>query len=181
MSKRSSQSMNQRPWKLLLWTAVAGLLFGLVGFGEIAEDYLRTVRNSLHPHKASGQVVLVNIDDRSLREFGNWPWSRTLHARLVDRLTAEKANRIFFDINFSYPAKAAEDRAFADALKRSGKVTLATRFKAGSQQGAERNAQQGDLAAAGFGRNCSAAGFRLHRLLPVLPTCAVCYDLATAK
>ena len=140
MSKRNSQSLDQKPWKLLLWTAIAGLLFGLVGFGEIAEDYLRTVRNSLHPHKASGQIVMVNIDDQSLREFGNWPWSRTLHARLVDRLTAEKANRIFFDINFSYPAKASEDRAFADALKRSGKVTLATRFKAGSQQGAELNA-----------------------------------------
>jgi EAL domain-containing protein (putative c-di-GMP-specific phosphodiesterase class I)/CHASE2 domain-containing sensor protein len=133
--------MDHKPWKLLFWTAIAGLLFGLVGFGEIAEDYLRTVRNSLHQHKASGQVVIVTIDDKALREFGNWPWSRTLHARLVDRLTAEKANRIFFDINFSYPAKAAEDRAFAEALRRSGKVTLATRFKAGADKGTELNAQ----------------------------------------
>ena len=133
--------MDHKPWKLLFWTAIAGLLFGLVGFGEIAEDYLRTVRNSLHQHKASGQVVIVTIDDKALREFGNWPWSRTLHARLVDRLTAEKANRIFFDINFSYPAKAAEDRTFAEALRRSGKVTLATRFKAGADRGTELNAQ----------------------------------------
>ena len=63
MPKRISQSLDKKPWKLLLWTAVAGLLFGLVGFGEIAEDYLRTVRNSLHQHKASGQIVLVTIDD----------------------------------------------------------------------------------------------------------------------
>ena len=139
MSKRSSQSMDQRPWRLVLWTAFAGLLFGLVGFGEIAEDYLRTVRNSLHQHKASGQVVIVTIDDKALREFGNWPWSRTLHARLIDRLTAEKANRIFFDINLSYPAKPAEDRAFAEALQRSRNVTLVTRFKAGADNGTELN------------------------------------------
>ena len=135
MSKRSDKGLEQKPWKLLLWTAVAGLVFGLIGFGEIAEDYLRTVRNSLHPHKASGQIVVVKVDDRSLREYGNWPWPRSQHARLVDRLTAAGAHRIFFDINFSYPSEPREDRAFAEALRRSNRVTLARRSKAGSQEG----------------------------------------------
>ena len=57
-------------WKLLLWTALAGLIFGLIGFGEIAEDILRAGRNSLHWHRASGDIVLVKIDDKSLREVG---------------------------------------------------------------------------------------------------------------
>ena len=141
MSKRTDQGLEKKPWKLLLWTAVAGILFGLVGFGEIAEDYLRTIRNSLHPHKASGEVVVIRIDDRALRQLGNWPWPREVHARIIDGLTRAGAKRIFFDINFSYAADANGDAAFADALKRSGRVTLVTRYKAGSHDGSELNSR----------------------------------------
>lgn len=136
MSKRANLSLDEKPWKLLFWTAVAGLVFGLIGFGEIAEDYLRTVRNTLHPHRASGELVIIKIDDASLREYGNWPWPRRLHGQLVDRLTLAGAHRIFFDILFDYRGNAGDDRILADAIRRSGKVTLGTRFKVGSQEGA---------------------------------------------
>jgi len=135
VSKRRDQGLEQKPWKLLLWTALAGLIFGLIGFGEIAENDLRVARNNLHPHNASGQIVIVKIDDPSLREYGNWPWPRRYQAQMVDRLTAAGAKRIFFDINFAYPSDAANDRAFADAIRRSGRVTLATRFKLGTLNG----------------------------------------------
>jgi len=71
---RRSQKGEAPRWKLLLWTAVAALIFGLIGAGELPEDMLRASRNSLHQHKASGDIVLVAIDDRSLREVGRWPW-----------------------------------------------------------------------------------------------------------
>ena len=135
MSKRSNQGSEAAPWKLLLWTAIAGLIFGLIGFGEIAEDWLRIGRNSFHQHKASGEVVVVKIDDRSLREYGNWPWPRRYHAQLVERLEAAGVKRIFFDINFSYPSDPVNDGAFAEALKHSGHVTLAARSRAGASEG----------------------------------------------
>ena len=141
MSKRRDQGLEQKPWKLLLWTALAGLIFGLIGFGEIAENDLRIARNRLHAHNASGQIVVVKIDDASLREYGNWPWPRRDHAQLIDRLTAAGANRIFFDIIFAYPADAANDRALADAIRRSGKVTLPTRFKLGNYDGTSLNSR----------------------------------------
>ena len=136
MSKRRDQGLEQKPWKLLLWTALAGLIFGLIGFGEIAENDLRIARNRLHAHNASGQIVVVKIDDASLREYGNWPWPRRDHAQLIDRLTAAGANRIFFDIIFAYPADAANDRVLADSIRRSGRVTLPTRYKIGRRDGA---------------------------------------------
>ena len=74
-------------WKLLIWTAVASLVFGLIQFGEPAEDLLRVARNSLHVHKASGDIVFVAIDDRSLREVGRWPWPRRQHAHLITKLS----------------------------------------------------------------------------------------------
>ncbi|HEX5238386.1 MAG TPA: EAL domain-containing protein [Sphingomicrobium sp.] len=120
-----------KPWKLLLWTAVAGLIFGLIGFGEIAEDSLRVARNRLHMHPASGDIVLVKIDDESLREVGRWPWPRRNYARLSDQLTKAGARRIFFDIVFNDPGSPADDQVLAESLKQSGRIYLATRTRSG--------------------------------------------------
>jgi EAL domain-containing protein (putative c-di-GMP-specific phosphodiesterase class I)/CHASE2 domain-containing sensor protein len=134
VSKRSDQGLERKPWKLLLWTALAGLVFGLIGFGDIFEDWLRVARNSFHMHKASRQIVFVAIDDKALHEIGNWPWQRKIDAQLTDRLTALGAKRIFFDINFSFPSSdRRQDEAFASALDRSGRVTLAARARTGLQ------------------------------------------------
>jgi EAL domain-containing protein (putative c-di-GMP-specific phosphodiesterase class I)/CHASE2 domain-containing sensor protein len=131
-----------KPWRLLLWTAVAGLIFGLIGAGEVLEDALRVTRNSFHTHKASGDIVVVTIDDSSLRQYGSWPWPRRYHAQLIDRLKEKGAKRIFFDITFSYPSDAANDAALADALRRAGSVTLAARYRVGPQQGTKLEAGQ---------------------------------------
>ena len=131
VSKRTSGKTEMPPWKLLLWTAIAGLIFGLIGFGEIAEDPMRAVRNTLHRHDASGEIVLVRIDDEALRQVGRWPWPRRQHAQLTDGLTRAGAKRIFFDINFFGPTEAADDRLFAEALKRSNRAVLAVRTRAG--------------------------------------------------
>jgi EAL domain-containing protein (putative c-di-GMP-specific phosphodiesterase class I)/CHASE2 domain-containing sensor protein len=137
VSKRQKTVSEPAPWKLLLWTAIAGLVFGLIGFGEIAEDYLRSTRNSLHPHRASGEIVLVLIDDQSLRQVGNWPWRRQQDAVLLDRLTASGAKRIFMDINLSFPSTPQDDTALADALQRAGRVTLFARSEVGQQKTAK--------------------------------------------
>jgi EAL domain-containing protein (putative c-di-GMP-specific phosphodiesterase class I)/CHASE2 domain-containing sensor protein len=138
VSKRGKQGVEKKPWRLLLWTAVAGLIFGLIGFGEIAEDWLRVARNGFHEHKASGQVIVVRIDDQALHQYGNWPWSRRTQAALVDRLAAAGANRVFYDINFSFASNPADDRTFAGALARSGRVTLLARSKLGPDRATSR-------------------------------------------
>ncbi len=135
MSKRPKVRTEKRPWKLLLWTAVAGLIFGLIAFGEIAEGTLRIARNSLHWHKASSDIVLVNIDNQSLRKIGRWPWPRRYHAQLTDQLTQAGAKRIFFDISFFGATNPEDDQALAEALKRSGRVTLAVRTRSGPNAG----------------------------------------------
>jgi EAL domain-containing protein (putative c-di-GMP-specific phosphodiesterase class I)/CHASE2 domain-containing sensor protein len=111
-------------WKLLIWTAVASLVFGLINFGEPFEDMLRVARNSLHVHKASGDIVLVAIDDPSLRAIGRWPWPRSQHAKLTNRLSAAGAKRIFFDIQFNGQSDPADDALFTRAIAQAGNVTL---------------------------------------------------------
>jgi EAL domain-containing protein (putative c-di-GMP-specific phosphodiesterase class I)/CHASE2 domain-containing sensor protein len=136
-SKRSrgKAATDTSPFKLLLWTAIVGLIFGAIGFGEPLEDAFRVGRNGLHPHAASGDVVLVAVDDRSLLEIGSWPWPRQQHAQIVDRLTQMGARRIFFDINFAFKGDPAQDRQFEQSLARSGKVTLPATFLSGSDEG----------------------------------------------
>ncbi len=46
-------------------------------------------------------VVLVDIDEASLRALGQWPWPRTLLADLVTRLTALGALAVALDAVFS--------------------------------------------------------------------------------
>jgi len=132
VSKRVNQDLDRKPWRLLLWTVLAALVFGLIELGELPEDYLRIARNSFHDHRASGDIVVVTIDEPALRRVGNWPWARRYDAQMVDRLTEAGAKRIFFDINFTFPTNAADDGAFARAIDRSGKVSLFVRSRKGA-------------------------------------------------
>ncbi len=134
VSKRPKAKTETGQWKLLMWAAIVGLVLGLA-FNDV-EDFLRTARNTLHWHKASGDIVLVKIDNDSLRKVGRWPWPRRYHAQLTDELSRAGAKRIFFDISFFGATNSADDDAFASALKRSGRTILATRTRSGPQDGA---------------------------------------------
>jgi adenylate cyclase len=54
-------------------------------------------------------IVIVDIDERSLAilapEHGQWPWSRNLHADLLEKLTDAGANSVLFSILMSDPDK----------------------------------------------------------------------------
>jgi adenylate cyclase len=61
-------------------------------------------------------VTIVDIDERSLSEIGQWPWPRTVVADLVDRLTNDGAVAIGFDILFSEPDRLSP-RRLLESLK----------------------------------------------------------------
>jgi adenylate cyclase len=48
-------------------------------------------------------VVIVDIDEQSLKAYGQWPWPRTLLAELVTKLTKLGSAAIGFDIIFAEP------------------------------------------------------------------------------
>lgn len=54
-----------------------------------------------HPLKPDPTVVIVDIDDKSLKEVGRWPWSRSKVAELVKALNDQGAVVIAFDIFFA--------------------------------------------------------------------------------
>ena len=52
-------------------------------------------------------IRIVDIDDRSLNKIGQWPWPRTIVAKMVDRLAAAGAAVIAFDIDFAEPDRTS--------------------------------------------------------------------------
>ena len=98
--------------------------------------------------KTARPVRIVDIDEKSLAKYGQWPWPRTRVAELVNALTRLGAAVIAFDIMFSEPdrltpgvaadtfqgldeatrdklrALPSNDQVFADAMRRS-RVVLA--------------------------------------------------------
>jgi adenylate cyclase len=92
-------------------------------------------------------VVIVDVDEPSLAELGQWPWPRSTLASLVNRLRQDGAAAIGFDVVFAEPDRSlsldtarllalppadlknaltniqTNDMVFADAIK-SGRVVL---------------------------------------------------------
>lgn len=105
---------------------------------------------------ASGRIVLLDIDEPSLARLGQFPWSRSVQAEIVRRLT-EAGAVIGLGILFAEPdrtspdqlvlgmpdlpeeamralaAQPRPDRLFADALK-AGRVVLASAVGAPERQ-----------------------------------------------
>ena len=71
-------------------------------------------------------IVIVAIDDASLEKLGRWPWSRAIHARLIDQLTIAGVTGIAMDILFMEPdlAHPKNDQLLASAIRRNGNIVM---------------------------------------------------------
>ncbi|MFT3904794.1 MAG: CHASE2 domain-containing protein [Steroidobacteraceae bacterium] len=75
---------------------------------------------------APADVVIIAIDDASVAALGRWPWPRTLHAQLLDRLRAAGTCAVAFDVLFTEPdAQSPQgDTTFAQAMQRGPPTVL---------------------------------------------------------
>jgi len=85
------------------------------------------------PVKAPTEVVMVLIDEKShneLRQPFNNSWDRAIYGQLVDRMTAEGARAVVFDMDFTDPnsTKPQGDERFAQAIKANGRVILSADY-----------------------------------------------------
>ena len=76
----------------------------------------------------SDDVVIVAIDDASLEQLGSWPWPRTRHAQLIDRLAEAQSGAVMFDVLFLEPSTAIADGELAEAIGQHGSVALPHSF-----------------------------------------------------
>ena len=87
------------------------------------DDFLYYLRGEKSSPK---EIIVVAIDEPSFQEIGlQWPWPRSLHAQLIDRLKKNGAKSIAFDILFVEHSKyPGDDDIFAASIKNAGNVVL---------------------------------------------------------
>jgi CHASE2 domain-containing sensor protein/signal transduction histidine kinase len=79
--------------------------------------YDRILRDQ--PPSPSDDILIIGVDKRSLDALGSWPFPRSMHARLIDRLAAHAPRAVLFDVFFDGPAAdPLEDQLLAEALSR---------------------------------------------------------------
>ena len=75
--------------------------------------------------KEAKQITLVAIDEGSRRHLNrNWPWKRSITAKLIRNIAAYEPDVIGLDIVFSGKSDAEEDQALVSAFKSHPKVVL---------------------------------------------------------
>ncbi len=111
------------------FAAVAALAIGATAVTERVDGDVLDRAFTQRGRSTPRDVVVIGIDSRSLDTLPwRWPYPRTAHARLVDRLHAAGVREIVFDVEFvrPTPGKPWEDLALFDALGRAGGGVLAT-------------------------------------------------------
>jgi signal transduction histidine kinase/CHASE2 domain-containing sensor protein len=136
----------------LVFGLALALIFLLGGFAP-ADRFITDFNFSLADHPAADDLVMVEIDARSLQKLNRWPWSRAYHAALVQRLHEAGAAAIAFDIDFSAESAPAADAAFAAAIAAANDTVVLAGF-------AQPNARSG--AAVRFSNNLPLPAFRDH-------------------
>jgi len=122
--------------KMLVWALVIGFLYGLGGGIEYDENFLRATRNHINQRDASGDIVLVGIDEKALRQVGRWPWPRGRYAELVDAIGAARPKKQVHDFMFPDASIPAEDAKLAKAFERNKDVTIGYLQRVGARDGA---------------------------------------------
>lgn len=144
-------SLKRRAWKGLTIGIAIGLLgavFVLTPWGndfekEIGLTWLFKVRGPIEP---PANVAVVAVNERAVKDLGlpalprDWP--RSIHGRLINRLTELGATAIVFDMDFQRPKVATDDLVFAKAVAASRRVVLFERLNGMRQPVLDINGRQ---------------------------------------
>jgi adenylate cyclase len=127
----------------LAWAAGRTAFVGTIEL----KTYDYRVRVTADPASARRDIVLVGIDDGSIRrldpQVGRWPWPRVVHSHVIDYLARGPAKVILYDVLFterqqgSFQIAGTEwsgeesDGALAASAARAGNVVFAADVAAG--------------------------------------------------
>ena len=145
---RRLQATRSLPSALLVGVLVGGLVFHLHRpFPVLGTSLLWRWELLSYDWRLPGNpdiaddIVVVAIDKESSDALQTWPWPRSIHATMIDRLTSAGARAIGLDIVFSETSGSVvpddwlqeappspDDLELVRALKQSGRVVQAARF-----------------------------------------------------
>jgi len=135
VSRSAEPSSDRRKRGLLAVWLIASVL-GIALYATSAVDRLENdsvdARFSIRGEReAPREVAVVGIDAADFRRLDTrWPFPRSLHGELINRLVADGVRSIVYDVQFTEPTVPREDNALILAIARAGEsgvpVTLVT-------------------------------------------------------
>lgn len=101
----------------------------VIAYTEILERFDFVIYDKLlilRQYPYDPEIAMVTIDDESLKVLGHWPWSRKIHAELINRLATLGNNSVALDLLLIEPQQTDPnaDRSLADAIAQHGNVVL---------------------------------------------------------
>ncbi len=95
-------------------------------------DFRFTLRGSRVPQ---APIKLITVDEKSLKEIGQWPWPRAIHAKIIRLLKEAGVKYIFYDVFFPEPERTQEkmlaqlDEVLGSSINGSSKTAHSIREK----------------------------------------------------
>jgi adenylate cyclase len=116
--------------RLLVLSGVVPVLFAAVlaiyrpsSIARLDDAAYDVVVRSAAARKPAGRVTIVDVDERSLAEVGQWPWRRDVMGRLIAALRDAGASVIAMDVIFAESDRYdGGDDKLADVLRAGGVI-----------------------------------------------------------
>ena len=137
MTREKSRLRLKFEWGIIL--VAASLLVGAMTFDRTFLRFDNLVYDRLvdaNRYRSSDNIIIVAIDDESLRRVGRWPWPRETHARLVGAVAGAKPRAIAYDVLFTEPVAEAGDARLGAAMAAAGNSYVPLSFAAPGRDGA---------------------------------------------
>ena len=99
----TSAAASPKAWRrddVAVAVVLAVLAFVLAAGGWLwrADRLVYDTGLSLWTQAAAEDVLIVAIDDASVEAIGRWPWRRSVHATVLERLAAARPRAIVLDL-----------------------------------------------------------------------------------
>jgi len=117
---------------LALRGVLAGAVAALIACGLYFSGVFESLEYQLYDRDfrmngsatAPPEIVIVAVDEPSLRRLGSWPWPRAFHAEAIRQIKANGAKVIGMDIGFYEPDRLdpVNDDELAAATRQAGNV-----------------------------------------------------------
>ncbi len=130
-SSRQRDSIFSHP-VLREWLAISLALI-ILAVAAILGNWLARIDQSVYDQAmrvwvrpANPDIVIIGIDEESLKQIGRWPWSRATHATLLNQLAKAKPKAVAVDIILVEPDRRdpLADKTLADAIRNAGNIIV---------------------------------------------------------
>lgn len=139
--------MSKTNWKTTVIAMLVIFLFSVLTYTTGTGGTFHYIENPLRDALGSKSVMqrepdtsikIIKIDSKSLEEIGQFPWDRSVYAKLIDKLEQGKAKAIGLDVMTPEPSKdPKQDQALADVMAKYDNIILPVNFNFPAKQKAD--------------------------------------------